>query len=216
MPSPAISRSRWSTFRRTETFPGALPRTPFLSPSTGVRSVFSAPLRGFVLPGGCAASRRWLAPARVAPRLLRLRPGSTLGSHAQAGRRAGLEAQPERPLQACGAIKKPHAVKDKSLTMHLQGTTRPPRSGKGEESGGGGGNRTPVRKTWAAGVSVRSLRFDLVALAGCRLPTLATSPCDLDRHRRARRRSSLLWRRRDQVRRRGPAITTWLRLSSQC
>jgi hypothetical protein len=33
------------------------------------------------------------------------------GSHAQAGRRAGLEAQPERPLPARGAKQKPHAVK---------------------------------------------------------------------------------------------------------
>ena len=112
--------------------------------------------------------------------------------------------------------------------------TKPPRSGRRErgrppggqeesltqwrqrESGGGGGNRTPVRKTWAAGVSVRSLRLVLVAEAGCRLPSLATSPCYLDRRCRAKRRSSLLWRRRDQVRRREPAITTWLRLGSQC
>jgi len=38
------------------------------------------PLRGgFPLPGGWVAARRLLAPARGAPRLLRLRPGSALG-----------------------------------------------------------------------------------------------------------------------------------------
>ena len=60
----------------------------------------------------------WAAGGRTT----RVRAASgTARSHAQAGRRAGLDAQPERPLRARGARKKPHAVKRKSLAAHPLG-----------------------------------------------------------------------------------------------
>ncbi len=39
-------------------------------------------------------------------------------SHAKTGRRAGLDAQPERPLHARGAKQNPHAVKSKTRAAH--------------------------------------------------------------------------------------------------
>ena len=48
----------------------AMPRGP------GAVALLFSPREVFVLPGACAASRRLLAPARGAPRLLRSRPSS--------------------------------------------------------------------------------------------------------------------------------------------
>ena len=69
---------RWRRFLRTLPFRKSVFPLPFAADSpTAPHGRVSSSLRAaLVLPGGCSASRRLLAPARRAPRLLRPRPSS--------------------------------------------------------------------------------------------------------------------------------------------
>jgi hypothetical protein len=64
-------------------------------------------------------------------------------SHAEAGRRAGLDAQPERPLVARGAKQALHAVKKRNAARRAK--HKPARSGRQEVGGRAPGYTTQVR-----------------------------------------------------------------------
>ena len=93
--------------------------------------------------------------------------GSALGSLAQAGRRAGLDAQPERPLMARGAKqKKGHAV-TRRRGLHPPGKTTASRSEKNQ------GNRgeAPGKKIWWCGAPPEgAASFHLAQLLSNRTP----------------------------------------------
>ena len=77
------------------------------------------------------------------------------GSHAQAGRRAALDAQPERPLKARGAKDTPREWQERH-TLRSGGARNNPRKGRQGPSGVQGPGRTtavpqgPTARPWCA------------------------------------------------------------------
>ena len=65
-------------------------------------------------------------------------------SHAKAGRRAALDAQPERPGSEPAGQKKPHAVKQKNGSRTRRAKKNPPRSGKKKPPPSPRGKRNPT------------------------------------------------------------------------